>query len=240
MLSGVRVAIVGLGVLGCGTVIAQPQRAEPGRQDQNYTARDLLPLREHSQHMRFIEGDHEGDLATLTLRPVGDRLWRLEVDDMRRKLIGLNSRGDIVLLEEELPSEGYGFRYNPPPVIIPANVEPGTRQRQRGEVRIYDLGSGELETTSEYEHTLFVRGMRLVPADNGRMRAVVITTVRSADLGRADVETEIENAYHPGVGRIYQRSVTDVRGGPFNLFGETTVHTMRYSGRNREPAGRSR
>lgn len=224
---------------GLVPVSAQPRGGAPSQNQERpaeFAAEVLFPLAPGELTYRIIEGENEGELATATMREGRNGVWIHETEGVRIEFLQQTADGDIVLVREDIPSEGYSFRYDPPPVILPAVVRPGLEHRQRGEVRVYEIENDHAEHahTTEYEHTLRVKGVRLVPANDGaRMRAIVISTNRGADLQNASVETEIDNAYFPEVGRIYQRAETRVQGGPLNLWSETNVHTMRYSDENR-------
>jgi hypothetical protein len=141
----------------------------------------------------------------------GYQQQRLLVDGGEEKLIReqkllVREDGAIVLAEEINHAEGVEVVFDPPLVVLPANVETSATVTNEGRMVVHPLGDrGRVRAKGTVRDTSTCVGSWRVSTPAGEFDAWKLTSSFDADLGASRVHNETEIWIVPGIGIISER-----------------------------------
>jgi len=124
----------------------------------------------------------------------------------RKQRLRVRGDGAVVLVEEVNHGEGVEVVFDPPLVVLPARVEPGTMSSSTGQMTVHPLGNrARVRAKGSVNETTTCLGAVRVVTPRGTFVAWKIQSTLDADLGASKVSNTTELWLVPDVGIIAER-----------------------------------
>lgn len=202
------------------------------------TAGDLLGVNIGVWDYRVLEGERDGQVVRVVLEEAPDDAdlpLRRRRADGRVEHLGFSEDGSVVLGAIEDPDEGVRTSYNPPLVLIPAELTEGEAQEYTSRMTVVNLepphrrrGSGTATRTVRYV------GDETIESPAGDFRAKRIEASFRGEMTLATVTIDATEWYSPEVGLVQEKVDERVRAAV--LFGSSDQQTIRIEALPEETA----
>ncbi len=217
-------------VIGCAArpVVDYVELAGPGvtlRPAEAVASKELLPLAAGAGEVRRVEGNGGAVAVRYTIKEVGDHQFEHRYEGLRASYLQINGSGDVVIRREEEFGEDAAVTYDPPLVMLPGELAPGSPVERSAEVLVSSLRDGSAREQGTCEYSVELLGIQDVVTEAGAFEAYVVKIRRHFDLRMADIEVTTFTAYAPGRGWVAEK-IKQINK-PLGLFGITKYESLR-------------
>lgn len=179
-------------------------------------AKQDFPLSEGTRRYRALSGEHAGKVVVITTAPAeAPSTWTIDVraeaapEPVRIDTVRVEKSGAVVLLESLNPGDKVVSRYQPPMVLLPAQLAPGETADQRFEITVHPVSNpAAVSNRGKATHTLTLEGRGALPSVGA---ALVVRAELAIELSGANVKRITESWYARGTGLVAERFSEEIR-----------------------------
>lgn len=185
-----------LDILADPTALTPPQ---PVESDQ------LFPLLPRRGSYRIWEGPQAGEHLSWTLHPQNSH-WQFDCVGFQSTLLLRDTQGNLLVQQEEDLSEQVRVNYEPPLVLLPAKLEPGSVVEAQVSMTVRRLADASLVAQGTCRYRLELLGQQTLRTEAGIFHTTLVAMERWINLPLAKVWVRTITAYAPEVGQVAERT----------------------------------
>ena len=166
-----------------------------------------------STSFTIVDGNDSGTTVTYTVKTIGDGEWELSTTDRSTWYWSKGVGGMVCTKNVDVPS-GSTSTFDPPLLVIPKSMEPGTPVTAKGRITVVhtdnpssQMASGTWTTSISHDGDVTLK------LGDDEVECTRIHTQYAADLGLATVDRESWDYYAKGrgwVAMVFKETVTKV------------------------------
>jgi hypothetical protein len=190
------------GLTGCATHRPTPDAAAGDLRPAGVVAAtELLPPQSREATFAWTAGPDEGRSCGYQFAPADDDRFTARLEGMHVSHL-MHTDGAWVLAGEDDLGEKVTIAYDPPLLVLPAQLTAGEPFAAECDMLVRNLASGTPRDRGTCAVEIELLGQRTIAIAGEATNVYVVRTTRTLDLKLADVTVTITASYQPGVGLV--------------------------------------
>ncbi len=165
----------------------------------------LYPLITQHTEVEYVADNHPPRLLRQTLESTGPNRWRAVLESLRVVYLRRADDGSILIEREDELNENVSVRYDPPLVMLPAQLTASQPTQGKARMTVTNLHDGAAKDHGWCAYRVELLGTQILETPTGPMEAIIVQTQRRIDLQLAEVRVTSEAAYVPNRGWVAEQ-----------------------------------